>query len=115
MDSSSVASDMSLTRCKYIGVCVVSLDDTVHQFQIGRRTLGNTLYTQVIHRFRIVEPEYFDLEFICAPGKQVRSLHITLHFTSSTVCVCLSNLESNSDHQCLQIGTSKYHYGLDFC
>lgn len=84
-DSTSVASDLSaVSRSKQVGVCVVFLDDTLHQFQITRRTLGNSLYAQVVSRFHVLEPEYFDLELYTAAGKQVSFLLIRCFSHSSS-------------------------------
>ncbi|KAK4475304.1 hypothetical protein MN116_002372 [Schistosoma mekongi] len=47
---------------------VLHLDDTVHTFQISGHSLGEELFATVVDRFRLLEADYFDLEYVNDEG-----------------------------------------------
>ncbi|CAH8680492.1 unnamed protein product [Schistosoma rodhaini] len=53
---------------RMIQVHVLHLDDTIHTFQISGHSLGEELFATVVDRFRLLEADYFDLEYVNDEG-----------------------------------------------
>ncbi|PAA53973.1 hypothetical protein BOX15_Mlig007908g3 [Macrostomum lignano] len=51
-------------------VKVVLLDDTVNSFQVPCRVPGQELFNAVVKKLRLLEIDYFDLEFLSKEGRQ---------------------------------------------
>ncbi|CAH8668590.1 unnamed protein product [Heterobilharzia americana] len=64
---------------RMIQVRVLHLDDSIHTFQISGHALGEELFAIVVDRFRLLEADYFDLEYVNDEG--MRFFPTESHFT----------------------------------
>ncbi|PAA53101.1 hypothetical protein BOX15_Mlig028165g2 [Macrostomum lignano] len=55
---------------KTLTVKVVMLDDTVNSFQVPSRVAGQELFNAVVKKLKLLEIDYFDLEFLSKEGRQ---------------------------------------------
>ncbi|CAH8873393.1 unnamed protein product [Trichobilharzia szidati] len=58
MDGQCIGKGTRMTHVR-----VLHLDDSIHAFQISGHALGEELFATVVDRFRLLEANYFDLEY----------------------------------------------------
>ena len=68
-------------RNKQLLVKVVMLDDSEVPFQIEAKTTGNELINLVYQYLKLVESDYFGLEYLDLKGKKVNIIFIIIRFS----------------------------------